>query len=229
MIEERQKARTQGFPEEEKRLNKVIKIKANQDRQNANIATLEQAGTLKERWRGVNQHRKSFTPNFNQQLDMEGKRIKFGQRAEATAEYLEKKQWGNVNNTQPKPNPGKVHNQQLNIDCGCITRNELDCILKKLKKDKAPGPDKAITELFKWLDSDNRDHLLGILNLCWSHEYVPDATLEANVASIFKKGDTKKLENYRPISLLTTFYKIIASVIQARLATGLDHIVQPTQ
>ena len=58
---------------------------------------------------------------------------------------------------------------------------------------------------------------------------MPDATLEANVASIFKKGDTKKLENYRPISLLTTFYKIIASGTQVRLAAGLDHIVQPTQ
>ena len=69
---------------------------------------------------------------------------------------------------------------------------ELNKVIKTLKKDKAPGPDKAITELFKWLDVENREPLLFILNLCWSEEYVPDDIMLANVASIFKKGDTNK-------------------------------------
>ena len=51
----------------------------------------------------------------------------------------------------------------------------------------------------------------------------------ANVASIFKKGDTKKLENYKPISLLNTFYKILATVIQMRLASKIDKHIQKTQ
>ena len=66
-------------------------------------------------------------------------------------------------------------------------------VMKKLNKDKAPGPDKAIMELCKWLDTENRESLLFILNLCWIEEYVPDDIMLANVASIFKKGDTKKL------------------------------------
>ena len=72
------------------------------------ITELEKAGTLKERWQGVNSHRKTFTPKFNQQVDMNGQRIKFGKRAEATAEYLAEKQWGNQNHTEPKINPPKV-------------------------------------------------------------------------------------------------------------------------
>ena len=51
----------------------------------------------------------------------------------------------------------------------------------------------AITEVFKWLDNGNREHLLGLLNICWNQEFFPDEALAANVASVLKKGDTKKL------------------------------------
>ena len=166
---------------------------------------------------------------FNQQIDMNGNRIKFGKRADATAEYLADKQWGNQNETAPKVNPPKVIQEQLHSKKGRIKLRELNQVIKRLKKDKAPGPDKTITELFKWLDTENREALLFILNLCWSEEYFPDDVMLANVASIFKKGDTKKLENYRPISLLNTFYKIMATVIQRRLASNIDKYIQKTQ
>ena len=52
---------------------------------------------------------------------------------------------------------------------------------------------------------------------------------EANVASLFKKGDTQNLANYRPISLLNYTYKIYASIIQKRLAEEIDRHVHPTQ
>ena len=51
---------------------------------------------------------------------------------------------------------------------------------------------------------------------------------EANVASLFKKGDTQNLANYRPISLLNYSYKIYASVIQQRLAAKIDKFIHPT-
>ena len=76
---------------------------------------------------------------------MNGQRIKFGQRAEATAEYLAEKQWGNQNHTEPKINQPKVIQRQLRIRADYIQLAELHTVIKKLKKDKAPGPDKAIT------------------------------------------------------------------------------------
>ena len=57
---------------------------------------------MKEKWQGVNTHRKTLVPRFNQQVDMNGQRIKYGQRAEATSEYLAEKQWGNQNETASK-------------------------------------------------------------------------------------------------------------------------------
>ena len=94
--------------------------------------------------------------------------------------------------TEPKVNPPKVIQERLHIKKGRIKLRELNQVIKMLKKDKAPGPDKTITELYKWLDTENREALVFILNLCWSEEYFPDDVMLANVASIFKKGDTNK-------------------------------------
>ena len=46
---------------------------------------------------------------------------------------------------------------------------------------------------------------------------------------IYKKGDTNLCENYRPISLLNTIYKIVAAAIQRRLEKGIEQHLQKTQ
>ena len=52
---------------------------------------------------------------------------------------------------------------------------------------------------------------------------------EANVASLFKKGDTQNVANYRPISLLNTMYKLYAAIIQSRIEVQLDDQLQKMQ
>ena len=145
LIEERQQAREAEDPEKEKQLTAQIKQKANEDQRKHKITELEKAGTIKERWHGVNSQREAFAPIFNQQIDMHGNRIKNGKRADATAEYLAEKQWGNQNVTEPKVNPPKVIQERLHIKKGRIKLRELNRVIKMLKKDKAPGPDKTIT------------------------------------------------------------------------------------
>ena len=49
------------------------------------------------------------------------------------------------------------------------------------------------------------------------------------VASLYKKGDPNKQENYRPISLLNSFYKIIAAVIKKRLEEVVDERLMSTK
>lgn len=118
LIEERQQAREAEDPENEKQLTAQIKQKANEDQRKHKITEFEKAGTIKERWHGVNSQMKAFARRFNQQIDMNGNRIKLGKRADATAEYLAEKQWGNQNETAPKVNPPKVIQEQLHIKKG---------------------------------------------------------------------------------------------------------------
>ena len=58
---------------------------------------------------------------------------------------------------------------------------------------------------------------------------MPDELELAELVTLYKKGNVENPANYRPISLLNTLYKIYASIIQIRLATGLDDVLWETQ
>ena len=76
------------------------------------------------------------------------------------------------------------------------------------------------------LDDENLKYIVQIMNQWWQDEKVPQQLLQARVVSLYKKGDTSKMENYRPISLLNSMYKIYAAIIQERLQKGLDKHLQ---
>ena len=84
-------------------------------------------------------------------------------------------------------------------------------------------------ETFKEMDDENLEHLLEMINEWWEKEDIPEEILQARIVMIFKKGDTSNLNNYRPIALLNSIYKIIASIIQRRIAEKLDEKLQKTQ
>ena len=69
-------------------------------------------------------------------------------------------------------------------------------------------------ELFKELNKDSRVLILQLINEWWQEENIPKEALLASVVLIYKKGDTNLCENYRPISLLNTLYKIFAAAIK---------------
>jgi hypothetical protein len=99
----------------------------------------------------------------------------------------------------------------------------------KLKRRKAPGPDEIPNEVFKEMDKENREEIRKLINKWWHEEEIPEDTLRARIALILKKGDTSKLANYRPISLLNTIYKIYTSIIQNRIADKLDKHLSKTR
>jgi len=106
---------------------------------------------------------------------------------------------------------------------------ELDSAIRKLTIRKATGPDKIPNELFKNLDGVNRRDLLNLFREWWTKEEIPKETLKSRVVFIRKKGDTSNLNNYRPISLSNTIYKIYARILQQRIAEGIDEALQETQ
>ena len=52
---------------------------------------------------------------------------------------------------------------------------------------------------------------------------------DARLAIIYKKGGTDLPQNYRPIALLNVIYKLLASVIQARISSKMDEALDENQ
>ena len=84
-------------------------------------------------------------------------------------------------------------------------------------------------ELIKWLDNANRRLLLDLFNSWWHSRTAPSALFTARVVPIFKKGDTDVASNYRPVSLLNSFYKIYMVMIRARMQSATETLLSKTQ
>ncbi len=59
---------------------------------------------------------------------------------------------------------------------------------------------------------------------------VPESMATGVITLIYKKrGSKRKLENYRPISLLNIDYNIIAKVLAKRIKNVMECVISPTQ
>ena len=61
-----------------------------------------------------------------------------------------------------------------------------------------------------------------IFNISLLNGVFPDSMKIARVIPLFKSGNTKGFSNYRPISLLHQYSKILEQIYQSRLMTFID-------
>ena len=115
------------------------------------------------------------------------------------------------------------------MNTGEITIEDIVWAIRKLKRNKAAGPDGVPMEFFKEMTYENLERIRTIINAWWAGTPVPDSVTQAQVILLYKKGDKTDLSNYRPISLLNSIYKVYTAIIQQRIADALDHHLQPTQ
>ena len=73
--------------------------------------------------------------------------------------------------------------------------------------------------------------LTDIINTCFEEGVVPEYMKMAKVTPIFKKGSPTECSNYRPISVLPVFSKVLEAAVLARLVSFLDahQILSPQQ
>ena len=101
--------------------------------------------------------------------------------------------------------------------------------LKALGNNKAPGPDgftvkflitqwSIFKDIFKSLMSDF--HRNGRLNACIQENFI---------CLVQKKENVTLVKDFRPISLTTLAYKVVAKVLSERLKQVMDAIISPTQ
>jgi len=131
------------------------------------------------------------------------------------------------------PKPDRIVNEKrriiLNVDSEEIPeidRSELRAALRKMKNRKAPGEDRVMSEMLKMGGEPLEEALLILLNKCLREQQIPTAWKNAEVILLFKKGAS--VENYRPISLLSTFYKLLTRIVAVRLTNKFD-FYQPVE
>ena len=117
-------------------------------------------------------------------------------------------------------------NQNTDIDTIEIKLEEITKAIHRLRRRKATGLDEIPMEFFKEMDEEQMEKFRQLLNIWWTEENLPDETLMARVVLIFKKGDTNDLSNCRPLSLLSSMYKILTCILQQRIEAGIDKHIQ---
>ena len=100
---------------------------------------------------------------------------------------------------------------------GKIITKECLNALNQMKRNKSPGMDGIIIEFYQQFWDLLKDLLIDMFNECYDLGSLPDSMRTAIISLIFKKGDQENLDNYRPISLTNTDYRILAFTLAERI------------
>jgi hypothetical protein len=110
-----------------------------------------------------------------------------------------------------------------------LTVAELDESINNCNLRSAAGADGYSNKLIKKCWHFFRLPLFNYANHCYSTGMMTANFRSACIKLIPKKGDTSRLKNWRPISLLSNMYKIISRAINARLKKIVDRICSRAQ
>ncbi len=110
-----------------------------------------------------------------------------------------------------------------------ITLLELEQSINSANMKSAPGPDSITNPFIKHFWGLFRVPLLKYANACFASGNLTDNFRQARIRLIPKKGNKKLLKNWRPISLLNCFYKIISRLISTRLKKHMDKLTPTAQ
>lgn len=110
-----------------------------------------------------------------------------------------------------------------------ITLEEVVEALRKLRNGKAAGQDQIKSELFKYVGGIGNKVLHRIMTLAWQTNRIPRDWTVATILPLFKKGDSLRCENYRPISLLNTASKVYELILERRIREKLENTFDDNQ
>ena len=106
--------------------------------------------------------------------------------------------------------------------CSPVIPDEIVKIIHSFPNNKAPGSDSISSKIVKEICDSIVLPLMYLFNLSFQTGIVPDLLKIAKVVPVYKKGEKCLPGNYRPISLLSIFDKILEKLMYRRLANFLD-------
>ena len=121
----------------------------------------------------------------------------------------------------------KLSNQEKQMLEGEISKKEMrEQLFNHMKPNSAPGIDGFTVAWIRMFWSNLEDICYKTINECYLNNKLT-CTLRVAIMKLLRKGDKDPMEagNYRPISLLSAFYKIASGVITRRLEKVMEKVV----
>lgn len=103
-----------------------------------------------------------------------------------------------------------------------VAPSDITNTVRKLKSKSSFGHDEISTKLLKETINNIAIPITYILNRSFSIGIVPDKMKIAKVVPVFKSSDRCSIKNYRPISLLTSFSKLLEKVMYDKIMCFLN-------
>ncbi|WKA03325.1 hypothetical protein VitviT2T_021440 [Vitis vinifera] len=110
-----------------------------------------------------------------------------------------------------------------------FTEEEISKAIFQMDRDKAPGPDGFTIAVFQDCWDVIKEDLVRVFDEFHRSGIINQSTNASFIVLLPKKSMAKKLSDYRPISLITSLYKIIAKVLAGRLRGVLHETIHSTQ
>lgn len=110
-----------------------------------------------------------------------------------------------------------------------VTRADIENALKKIKPNKAIGPDGIPAYIFKGCAEHLLSPLQFLFNLVIKTSIYPDKWKVAKVIPIYKNGIRQDIRNYRPISIVCAVSKIFEVIIFEILYSEVAAKLSPNQ
>ena len=101
---------------------------------------------------------------------------------------------------------------------------EVELAIKNLKSQKSSGIDQIPAELIKADERKIRFEIHKLIIYVWNKEELPEEWKESIIAHVYKKDDKTDCSNYRDISLLSTTYKLLSSILLSTLIPCVEEI-----
>lgn len=112
---------------------------------------------------------------------------------------------------------------------GEVSLQEVEGAMASFEKGTAPGSDGLPVELYCSFGQLIGQDLVEVYNKSLVTGLLPASMRTGHVSLLYKKGDRTELANWRPITLLTTDYKILAKVIFLWMRSVVEKVVHPDQ
>ena len=131
-----------------------------------------------------------------------------------------------MSNTTPSVSPLSYLNEKImnTMTLEPITENEVIKISNGFPTGKAVGHDNIAMEMIQQTVNVISKPLAHIINSSFTTGSVPDQLKISRVIPLFKTGDKSNFSNYRPISILPAFSKILEKAFYNRLSNYLHEL-----